>query len=379
MPDTSSLSRSTDEEINRDYALIRDQQYLVGVFDAVSVTGIIVNDNRQIIFAGEEFLRFLDVPIGKVLGRKPGEVFGCVHADTDPRGCGAAESCRFCGAVKTFLESRKTGTRAQNDARITTTVDGVRKSWDFRVTAIPLAIADSDYTVVSLQDIGDELRRTAWERVFFHDVLNTAGSLRSALELCTDEKMEENQRRELMAMCRRSSRSLVDEINAQRQIREAEIGSLQPSIEKLSVESVVREAVDTLMGQMISENRAVQIEVPENAGVVYSDKVLLRRVLGNMLKNAVEAAPPNTAVTLRARPETRNVRFEVHNEGVIPPAVGMQIFQRSFSTKGNNRGLGTYSMKLIGEEHLRGRVGFESTEHEGTTFHLILPREDGGA
>ena len=59
----------------------------------------------------------------------------------------------------------------------------------------------------------------------------------------------------------------------------------------------------------------------------------------------------------------------------MPKRVQLQIFQRSFSTKGNGRGLGTYSMKLFTEKYLQGRVSFESTEEEGTTFMAMMPIE----
>jgi sensor histidine kinase regulating citrate/malate metabolism len=54
----------------------------------------------------------------------------------------------------------------------------------------------------------------------------------------------------------------------------------------------------------------------------------------------------------------------------------MQLFQRSFSTKAaTGRGVGTYSMRLLGEQYLGGRVEFTSREPDGTTFTLILPKQ----
>jgi len=57
---------------------------------------------------------------------------------------------------------------------------------------------------------------------------------------------------------------------------------------------------------------------------------------------------------------------------VMPRAVQLQVFRRSFSTKGAGRGLGTWSMKLL-SGYLQGEVGFVSTEDAGTTFWLQLP------
>jgi sensor histidine kinase regulating citrate/malate metabolism len=50
----------------------------------------------------------------------------------------------------------------------------------------------------------------------------------------------------------------------------------------------------------------------------------------------------------------------------------MQIFQRSFSTKDRNRGIGTYSVKLVTENYLKGKVSFISNEAEGTIFKVEL-------
>ena len=63
------------------------------------------------------------------------------------------------------------------------------------------------------------------------------------------------------------------------------------------------------------------------------------------------------------------------NPGFIPEPSQLQVFQRSFSTKGRGRGIGTYSMKMLTEEYLGGAISFRSSEREGTTFNVILPRE----
>ena len=58
----------------------------------------------------------------------------------------------------------------------------------------------------------------------------------------------------------------------------------------------------------------------------------------------------------------------------MPKDVKLQIFQRSFSTKGIGRGIGTYSMKLITEQYLKGTISFVSNGAVGTTFTLRIPQ-----
>ena len=102
----------------------------------------------------------------------------------------------------------------------------------------------------------------------------------------------------------------------------------------------------------------------------------MKRILGNMIKNALESSEIGEAVIIGCKKvllkDCEYVQFWVNNQSVIPRSVQLQIFQRSFSTKGGNRGLGTYSMKLLGERYLDGHVGFTTHEKDGTTFHIRI-------
>jgi len=60
---------------------------------------------------------------------------------------------------------------------------------------------------------------------------------------------------------------------------------------------------------------------------------------------------------------------------LMPEPVRLQIFQKSFSTKGAGRGLGTYSMRLFSERYLKGAVTFRSTKSEGTRFLARYPKQ----
>ncbi|MCC7317948.1 MAG: hypothetical protein IT219_05405, partial [Bacteroidales bacterium] len=64
----------------------------------------------------------------------------------------------------------------------------------------------------------------------------------------------------------------------------------------------------------------------------------------------------------------------VKNETLIPREVQLQIFQRSFSTKDQARGIGTYSIKMFTEQYLKGKVSFVSTEDTKTVFSVFLPK-----
>ena len=104
-----------------------------------------------------------------------------------------------------------------------------------------------------------------------------------------------------------------------------------------------------------------------------SDPTLLSRVLTNMIKNALEASDHEHPVRVGVNRSDSTLRFWVHNQETIPREIQHQIFERSFSSKGQGRGLGTFSMKLLGETYLGGKVDFHSDEQLGTTFMIDLP------
>ncbi len=94
-----------------------------------------------------------------------------------------------------------------------------------------------------------------------------------------------------------------------------------------------------------------------------------------MLKNALEAINENEVVTIVCYKALDGyIKYSVKNPSYISQATQNSIFKRAFSTKGSDRGIGTYSMKLLGEKYLKGHVGFTSNEAEGTCFYINIPQ-----
>lgn len=77
-------------------------------------------------------------------------------------------------------------------------------------------------------------------------------------------------------------------------------------------------------------------------------------------------------MTLGCLRKGENIRYWVHNSGFIPRDIQLQIFIRSFSTKGRDRGIGTYSVKLL-SSYLNGNVSFTTSEENGTIFNAEYP------
>lgn len=330
---------------------------------------LVLNQKRQIVFANErliEYLRLQDVR--EVLGKRPGELFNCVHAFETEGGCGTTRFCRHCGAARAILQAQN-GHMDVQECRILQS-DG--KALDLRVWATPLTFNGENFVIFAVMDIEDEKRRAMLERTFFHDILNTAGIIRGAVELLpTVEEAETTE--QLQGMLLSATRWLIGEIEMQRELVAAEHGELQLAYENVEARAFLHELARICATHKVANKRHIVVTPVAEEVVIQSDPRMLARVLGNLIKNALEASQPGDTVTLHCVRVGDAVQFAVHNPSVMPPAVQEQIFQRSFSTKGKGRGIGTYSIKLLTEHYLHGKVTFRSTAGEGTTFVVTYP------
>ncbi len=346
-----------------------DAPLLRHIFDSVPDIVLILNQQRQIVFANSALLKATGRPaLDSLLGQRPGEALGCTHAFETEGGCGTTEFCQTCGAVKAILSSLR-GKETIQECHI---IQQDGEALDLQVWSTPLTLAGQRFSIFAIKDISHEKRRQALERVFFHDLLNVATALRgyvSLLDMVTTEEDLNTMKKSIAELCEQ----LVEEINAQRELVAAENNELTPHLEFIDSLLFLTELVEIYRSHTVAKERHFHIDSQAQSILFQTDATLLRRVIGNMVKNALEAIEPGQVVTLGCRQVDEAVELWVHNPGTIPHEVQLQIFQRSFSTKGAGRGLGTYSMHLLSHRYLKGQVTFSSNPENGTTFKGRYP------
>jgi signal transduction histidine kinase len=365
-------ARATAEELAADVTYFKSEHLLQQFFAAVPEMFVVLNEQRQVVFANRTMLQNLHLQrIDDAAGQRLGEALHCVHAfepGDDPQGsCGTTEFCRECGAVRAMLNGLRGGEDVQ-ECRIAL-ADGA--ALELRVSACPFRRDCRNYVLFSAADISHEKRRQVLERIFFHDILNTAGGMLGVAEVLrtgTPEEVEEF--KDAVALL---ANNLVDEIKAQQILVAAERGELPVQPTRVNSLSLLAEVRSAYLNHEVAMGRQIHIDEQSAAVSFTSDALLLRRVLSNLLKNALEACQPRKTATLGCRLVSDGVEFTVHNPGVMPRSAQLQIFQRSFSSKGDGRGLGTYSVKLLTERYLGGAVAFDSTPERGTTFRVCYP------
>jgi signal transduction histidine kinase len=333
----------------------------------------VLNEQRQVVAVNDGLLRFLGITqAGLVLGLRPGEAFKCTHAQDHPGGCGTSRFCATCGAAIAIVLSLESSDTVERECLLTVR-NPQELALELNVRAVPLELEGRRLVLLLLQDIRGEKRLQTLERVFFHDINNTLTALLGAVELLRLSPPAEHA--QYLADVERQTYRLRDEIASQRILCEAAASEYRPNLMPISVTDVMERLRTSFAGHRLTSGRRLTVTPPLPDAAITTDPALLTRVLVNMTTNALEATPDGGEARVWCESDGAAVTWKAWNAGVIPEDVGRRIFQRYFTTKTERgRGLGTYSMRLLGECYLKGKVGFDTSPQTGTLFWLRLPR-----
>ncbi|KAF0149738.1 MAG: Signal transduction histidine kinase [Ignavibacteria bacterium] len=368
-----SPERHSNEDVLKEILHLKSNALMNQLLEGYPELTIILNEHRQIVaFNSKALAAFKTENYFDIVGKRIGEAINCIHNGVMKGGCGTSQFCRECGAAKAIKATIDGKIKEALECRITTEDNGAEVSFDFLVHTQPLKLEEKIYTLFTVQNISHEKRRDALEKIFFHDVLNTAGAIKGLAEILP-EITEEHERTQInMAICT-SANQLVNEIVAQRELRGAEDGILEPELVKVTAQEVLENVKNLYINHSLNNENNLLV-IAQNEDVVFiSDFMLLIRSLGNLVKNALEASKDDQKVILDYGFTEKCISFNVYSEPIIPEHIQNQLFQRSFSTKQmKGRGIGLYSVKLIIEQFLHGKVSFVSNQESKTRFTISL-------
>ncbi len=365
--------RTSGTELEAEINTVSHNPILDGLLEAVHGLMAVLNENRQILALNDTMLQALGVPsLSKVLGLRLGESLHCIHAMRAPGGCGTSEYCSTCGAAIAQVIALTQRCASEQLCALEIPGEDGRTNLFFRVRASPLTLSGHRYILLFLQDISQEQRAALIEQTFLHDLRNTSQGISMGTALLAESTTGENSdlARDVLTMADRLAR----EIELQHCLAHSSIKTISYRATQVSVEALFDELQRSSRHHPSHNNHVLEFTPPQPDHFLSTDLTILHRILYNMVINALEATEPGGIVKITAKRDESHESFSVWNTGCIPPKVALRIFQRNFSTKGTlGHGLGTYSMKLLGEDLLNGHVAFTSSPEAGTCFTLDLP------
>ncbi len=111
----------------------------------------------------------------------------------------------------------------------------------------------------------------------------------------------------------------------------------------------------------------------ENTTNIFTDSDILKRILDNLIMNAIQAMPDGGTLTIQTRKETSNYIIMIEDTGIgIPDETKPRLFAPMFTTKAKGQGFGLAVVKRL-TEALGGTITFESEIGKETKFVITLP------
>jgi len=152
---------------------------------------------------------------------------------------------------------------------------------------------------------------------------------------------------------------------------------LRPMPSAIQVEKECQEVVALLLPLAEAKDICIKTDLPQEVLTLAADPLLFRRVLENLLENAIKYCPPHTCVFLEAREGDGEVRFMVKDQGPGIPTGDLpqlfKFFQRGQGTGGEGGfGMGLATVKRIIDAH-GGHIWVETAPGKGTAFFFTFP------
>jgi len=244
---------------------------------------------------------------------------------------------------------------------------------------------DSEFVQWIYHDISKQIEleemRKDLQAMLFHDLQSPLGNVISSLELLTYELPPDSSPAllEMLDIAMRSSDRLQTLIRSLLDINQLEAGHPINEQNKTQVQMIIDDAWDTVKPGYEKRRIPLVQKIAKDLPEVYVEEDMIRRVLVNLLDNAVKYSPESEQITLSAEPTDDDmVLIYVSDEGDgIPSQLRDTIFEKfrriNKDTYSKGMGLGLAFCRLAVEAH-GGKIWVDDTQDGGARFNFTLPR-----
>jgi len=228
--------------------------------------------------------------------------------------------------------------------------------------------------VMSLEAVRDSLIH-----MIVHDLRTPLTAIIGSLETVEQTDYDRQVTEAVVPLALTSSQELLEMVNTLLDINKMESGAMKLNLTDVDFAEIAAEAVDRVEALLTEYEHELETDV-QVEGTVRADALLLRRIVVNLLGNAIKFTRPGGQIRFRARTDATGLTFSVEDNGPgIPPEDRDRIFEKfgQAQTRAEGRkhstGLGLAFCKMAAQAH-GGRIRLDSELGRGSTFHVFIPR-----
>jgi len=217
-----------------------------------------------------------------------------------------------------------------------------------------------------------------------HDLRSPLTVISGVINFFTSGRLGEltPEQKNMVAMMERNTHNLIELVNDLLDASKLESGTMRLDLASIELAGLVAELREQMQPMAREKEITLAESLPEGLPPLRADRTKLRRVLVNLLSNALKFTPRGGRVEVSAAREGRIVRVSVSDTGVgIPPEDLERLFDkyeqaRSRATRSEKgTGLGLYITRQLVELH-GGEISVTSEVGRGSTFSFTVPVAD---
>lgn len=222
--------------------------------------------------------------------------------------------------------------------------------------------------------------KTEFVSIVSHQLRSPLTALKWSLNLLSshESRLDANER-QYLEIIREGNERMIKLVNDLLNVSQIDQGRLSYTRENFDIVQLVGSLVSELKGLADANNIKLEIKSAADQIYVNADKQYITMVLNNFMDNAMKYIPGTGQVEISLNQDDKFLTVKVKDNGIgIPADEQKNIFHKFFRSaavmrhKTEGTGLGLFLAKAFIEAH-GGKIGFTSTESQGTTFWFTLP------
>ena len=253
---------------------------------------------------------------------------------------------------------------------------GARVRSLLKLKAATDALEESARKMKELEKLRDDLMK-----MIVHDLKSPLTSVLATIEMLMDGDFGEltADQKKALGDSEAKAEDLLALIEDLLEVRRIEETALTLNLDALAPGALLTEIVHEWQHRFQQDSATASIHVADDTPVFHADRPLIKRVIGNLIQNALTHSAHAVTLHLSVRKDGDGVLFTVADNGPgIPPEYHELIFRKFEQVRTPNvprvrsSGLGLAFCKLVVESH-GGRIWVQSEEGRGSAFHFALP------
>ncbi|WP_245987860.1 sensor histidine kinase [Cohnella lupini] len=216
-----------------------------------------------------------------------------------------------------------------------------------------------------------------------HDLRTPLALLQSHAEAIQDGLVQEEERHKYLQTIRLEAIRLGALVQHLFELSRIDAGQEPFVPHRVALEDVLVQTLNAFAPSLEKKNLQVNVQLPEHSPIVLSMETYLRRILGNLLDNAIRHSPIGARLVFSAEYGLNDeliIRLEDEGDG-IAELDRERVFERFYRTDhsrkrdGSGSGLGLAIARSLVERQ-GGRIGVNPAERGGSVFWFTVPSEE---